>query len=1058
MDPLEEFNSSDEKDENFLSSDFKSQRKRRMSRRNNFFEPGTKFGNQKNYRKSSLFADSPVVKSARKLIRSQTKLRNYDKKMSEMSFDNDRLEIVSNTNSNPNTNREKNDDEHLIPTKRKCSLFMLQNRSKKRIRWDLFIMLLATWNCFSVPYNVAFDSTVFPGILSDILNWFIDIFFMLDILMNFRTTINDDETGGEISDPFKIAFNYLKGKFWIDLLASIPFDFFSVLFISSSNNFILQLFGLLKLVRILRLSRLITYMNLQDDVKMSLKLGKLIFFLIMYIHCIGCLWFFIAKQNETWMPPLDYVWVETHIYTENAFHQYCNSLYHAMLMLGGNDIGPRGSFQLAFITSLLFAGAIINANIFGNIAVLLQQLNRKATKFQEKVENANAAMKNLSIPSKIQFEVQRYLDYTQSTSDHQQELKNFLGLIPPSLSELVVKHISEQALNKNEVFQNNSNILDSILTELVPCQYTPEDAIVRQGEKAENIYFLCKGECDVLVTDQSLKESFVKELHQGAYFGEIALLKNCRRTATVKSKNFTTLVSLDSQSFLEMVSVNPDIAESMNKHIKVSYKDRWKKFIKRALCSIEYFSGPTSDEIIEALAYKLEILNINKDTTIFQNGKPCTEIYIVAHGEVNIYIKNSQVKDSYLDMVYQGCSIGSYSVLTGDDYSITGKAKTDCTLLKLTYNTLEELRNKFDELDYILSEFEDYIEAEGLPFCDFKLYRAGFMKMKPLKKFQIGIRRIIQIVKSHKTHNITRMFNKIQDDNKKAREDKNKTKKAIVLRKASVNPMAAAKMADSERKDPKYSFLSSKIDKLTRIVEKQHEIIQDLRNDIREKFGLEKLKTEYANDVGKSSHDFSSEYSDDSTFNKKFIRNKSKNDNPERSLSQFSHKNKFKKKKSEVDNSKNFPEIKIENISKRTVSQALPMAKKLPKEIRLNKNINQVILDPPKKVQFGSSNTIKSSLEINKVEEYIENDDKLLKGSQTFTDKSQCIDKDQNQNQTGENLNNTEMEMENLLIDDEVELPDNMKRLTTDEINDILTQNLKCPTILGSPLVPTSLA
>jgi len=159
-------------------------------------------------------------------------------------------------------------------------------------------------------------------------------------------------------------------------------------------------------------------------------------------------------------------------------------------MLGGNDIGPRGSFQLAFITSLLFAGAIINANIFGNIAVLLQQLNRKATKFQEKVENANAAMKNLAIPVKIQLEVQKYLDSTQSTSDHQQELKNFLSIIPPSLNELVIKHISQQAICKNEVLKNNPNILDFVITELMPCQYTPEDTIIRQGEQAENIYFL----------------------------------------------------------------------------------------------------------------------------------------------------------------------------------------------------------------------------------------------------------------------------------------------------------------------------------------------------------------------------------------------------------------------------------------------------------------------------------------------------------------------------------------------------------------------------------------
>lgn len=117
-----------------------------MSKRNNFFEPGTKFGNRLDHPRSGSFADSALVVSARKLIRSKTKLRNYDKKMSEMSFDHNRLEIVSDTNSNPNSHHEKNDEENLVESKKKCRMFMLQNRSKKRIRWDLFIMLLATWN------------------------------------------------------------------------------------------------------------------------------------------------------------------------------------------------------------------------------------------------------------------------------------------------------------------------------------------------------------------------------------------------------------------------------------------------------------------------------------------------------------------------------------------------------------------------------------------------------------------------------------------------------------------------------------------------------------------------------------------------------------------------------------------------------------------------------------------------------------------------------------------------------------------------------------------------
>ena len=66
------------------------------------------------------------------------------------------------------------------------------------------------------------------------------------------------------------------------------------------------------------------------------------FFLILYLHLIGCIWFFIVKKDESWMPPLDYVWVETEFYTESIETQYFLSLYHSILMLTGNDLGPRG--------------------------------------------------------------------------------------------------------------------------------------------------------------------------------------------------------------------------------------------------------------------------------------------------------------------------------------------------------------------------------------------------------------------------------------------------------------------------------------------------------------------------------------------------------------------------------------------------------------------------------------------------------------------------------------------------------------------------------------------
>lgn len=313
------------------------------------------------------------------------------------------------------------------------------------------------------------------------------------MIIGFRTSYVNERTGVEITDGGKIVCQYVKGRFWIDLLASIPFDFMNRLILNgSTNHFIYRLFGLLKLIRILRLSKLIAYMNLKDDMKMSLKLIKLIFFLIMYLHVVACAWFFIVKQNETWVPPFEYV--QTELYDSDNFYQYLTCLYYTVLMLTGNDLFPQGKFQIAVLTVLLLAAAIINANIFGNIAVLLQQLNRKAAIFQTKLENANAAMKSLAIEDDLQKEIQMYLMSTQDSLDMQEELNIFLRMLSPSLKLKVTKHIFYDALMKNSVFYEEHEAVEIFIQSMNLLLFYPEQLIIKQGEEGTKIYFIARGE------------------------------------------------------------------------------------------------------------------------------------------------------------------------------------------------------------------------------------------------------------------------------------------------------------------------------------------------------------------------------------------------------------------------------------------------------------------------------------------------------------------------------------------------------------------------------------
>lgn len=284
-------------------------------------------------------------------------------------------------------------------------------------------MIMAVFNCFAIPLQVAFKPQEMSELYFRLINSVIDVCFLIDLLVNFRTTYIHPKTGNEILHPKQIASDYLKGRFWIDFLATAPFDLVGEFIFKQNSASALRLFSLFKLVRVFRLNRLITVMKVEDEVKLSLKMAKLVFFLVMYLHCLACAWFYIVDWKKIWLPPLDYVYVTTEFYEEDLTHKYASSAYHAVMMLTGNDLGARDAFQLFFVAIFVTVGAIINANIFGELAVILASLNRRATMFQAKLDIANTAMKNLKLPEKLQVSVTGFLTYSKSLLESQEELE-----------------------------------------------------------------------------------------------------------------------------------------------------------------------------------------------------------------------------------------------------------------------------------------------------------------------------------------------------------------------------------------------------------------------------------------------------------------------------------------------------------------------------------------------------------------------------------------------------------------------------------------------------------
>ena len=87
----------------------------------------------------------------------------------------------------------------------------------------------------------------------------VDIYFIADIFLNFRTAYYEQKMLSPVLDPRLIARYYVFGKsgyggwFWVDLLAAIPFDR-----IPSDSTRSSALLSFFKLGRLFRLSRLMS--------------------------------------------------------------------------------------------------------------------------------------------------------------------------------------------------------------------------------------------------------------------------------------------------------------------------------------------------------------------------------------------------------------------------------------------------------------------------------------------------------------------------------------------------------------------------------------------------------------------------------------------------------------------------------------------------------------------------------------------------------------------------------------------------------------------------------
>ncbi|XP_077425301.1 potassium/sodium hyperpolarization-activated cyclic nucleotide-gated channel 3-like [Vanacampus margaritifer] len=457
--------------------------------------------------------------------------------------------------------------EHERERVKSAGFWIIHPYSDFRFYWDLTMLLLMVGNLIIIPVGITFfkDEHTPPWIVFNVVS---DTFFLMDLVLNFRTGIVKEDNTEIILDPQKIKIKYLKSWFVVDFISSIPVDYiFLIVETRIDSDFyktaralrIVRFTKILSLLRLLRLSRLIRYIHQWEEVfhmtydlaSAMVRIMNLIGMMLLLCHWDGCLQFLVPMLQD--FPPD--CWVTRNKMVNDTWgQQYSYALFKAMshmLCIGYGLYPPIGMADVWLTILSMIVGATCFAMFVGHATALIQSLDSSRRQYQEKYKQVEQYMSFHKLPADMRQRIHDYYEHRYQGKMFDEE--SILEELNEPLREEIINFNCRKLVASMPLFANaDPNFVTSMLTKLHFEVFQPGDYIIREGTIGKKMYFIQHGVISVIT-----KNSQDTKLSDGSYFGEICLLTRGRRTASVRAENYCRLYSLSVDNFNEVLEEYP---------------------------------------------------------------------------------------------------------------------------------------------------------------------------------------------------------------------------------------------------------------------------------------------------------------------------------------------------------------------------------------------------------------------------------------------------------------------------------------------------------------------
>ncbi|XP_036098013.1 potassium/sodium hyperpolarization-activated cyclic nucleotide-gated channel 2 [Molossus molossus] len=436
-----------------------------------------------------------------------------------------------------------------------------------RFYWDFTMLLFMVGNLIIIPVGITFfkDETTAPWIVFNVVS---DTFFLMDLVLNFRTGIVIEDNTEIILDPEKIKKKYLRTWFVVDFVSSIPVDYIflivekgidSEVYKTARALRIVRFTKILSLLRLLRLSRLIRYIHQWEEIfhmtydlaSAVMRICNLISMMLLLCHWDGCLQFLVPMLQDF---PRN-CWVSINGMVNHSWSElYSFALFKAMshmLCIGYGRQAPESMTDIWLTMLSMIVGATCYAMFIGHATALIQSLDSSRRQYQEKYKQVEQYMSFHKLPADFRQKIHDYYEHRYQGKMFDED--SILGELNGPLREEIVNFNCRKLVASMPLFANaDPNFVTAMLTKLKFEVFQPGDYIIREGTIGKKMYFIQHGVVSVLT-----KGNKEMKLSDGSYFGEICLLTRGRRTASVRADTYCRLYSLSVDNFNEVLEEYP---------------------------------------------------------------------------------------------------------------------------------------------------------------------------------------------------------------------------------------------------------------------------------------------------------------------------------------------------------------------------------------------------------------------------------------------------------------------------------------------------------------------